>query len=175
MFDRDYALFLIVVLLLSSCGPAPLGRLNPGSDFAYTIVTDAEMHTASVKGHRLPPQSRLPGLYAASDPFSGWVTSGLCTSTGILELHAGGTAYIASHECAHLADRVGSMRTAIAMLTPPNPNEHMAKRLASMQSVCDEAERRGVCPWRVIRDRWGDEAVGHKKILDRLWAEGDRP
>ena len=167
----------LLCLLLCSCGPAPLGRLNEGATFPYRIVTDSEMHAQSLKGNRLPPRARLAGLYGGngSEAFSSWVTSGLCTRTEILELHAGGTAYIAAHECMHLADRVGSLRTAIAMLTPPNPNEHMAKRLASMRSVCDEAERRGVCGWRVIRDRWGDEAVGHKNILDRLWAEGDRP
>ena len=166
----------VLCLALASCGPAPVGRLNPGAPFPYTIVNDHQMAQAKdASGANVRLVSS--GLYPAGghDEFggSGWITSGLTTSHGILELHAGGTRWIAAHEACHLGDRMGSMRAAILSLTPPGePNEDMAERLASMWSVCLEAEKRGVDPWRIIWERWGDEGVVHQTILDRLWAEG---
>ena len=164
----------LILLALCGCGPAPLGRLNPGAQLPYSIVTDHEMSAAKDAGNA---NQRLvfSGLYAAGghDEFggSGWITSGLTTSRGIIELHAGGTRWIAAHEAAHLAQIKGSMRSAILSLTPPNPNADMQERLDSMWSVCLESERRGCDPWRIIWERWGSEGVVHQTIIDRLYAE----
>ena len=166
----------VLCLALTSCGPAPVGRLNPGAPLPYTIVTDHEMSVVK-DAHNGNTRMVHSGLYPAGghEQFggSGWITSGFCSRDGIVELHAGARRSTAAHEAAHLGDMMGSMRAAILSLTPPGePNEDMAERLASMWSVCLAAEKRGVDPWRIIRERWGDEGVVHQSIIDRLWAEG---
>lgn len=141
---------LAFALLLTSCA-APLGRLNEGAPFPYVIVSDAEMAKDSASIRRAP----------------GFVINGLTTSHRITELHAGGNPWVAAHECAHLADQLGSYRAAIKALTPPNPNEHMAARLA----VLEEIDAAGPDYWRSIFNRWGSEAIQHPNILARLEAE----
>lgn len=146
-----------LLALITSCGPAPLGRLNPGALIGYDIVTDADMYAARTAG---PTTVQLQwGTYA----------TGLCATDRILEMHAGACGWTAVHECAHLADRLGSYRQAIFALTPPGvPNEHMAQRLALMEWVDTQARKRGTTHWQVIYDRWGAEAVGHPDILAKL-------
>lgn len=162
---RAYGILAITLaILLTSCGPAPLGRLNPGAQFAYEIVTDSAMAAATI-GVRLPvahpPIIGERGLAALENS---WIIMGYCAPDRILELHAGGARWVAAHECAHLADRLGSYRAAIEALTPPNPNEHMAARLAVMREI----DAAGPDYWQTIYNRWGTDAVVHSKILARL-------
>ena len=105
-------------------------------------------------------------VVAAAHIAPGKVTIGLCDGRCVWELSNGADASTAAHECAHLADmNGGSYRAAIDLLTPPNPSEHMRKRLASMEWV----NAQGPNYWRTIGDRWGKSAVGHPDILARIY------
>lgn len=139
----------ILCLALASCA-APVGRLNPGAPLPYLIASDRDMALAL---HGVPVSA-------------GNIVLGLADGQRIMERHASGMPWVSSHECAHIADQRGiSYRQAIALLTPPGtPNEHMAKRLASMERIADM----GPDYWQNIKDTWGASAVQHESILARL-------
>ncbi len=150
------ALACAFLALITSCAP-PLGRLNPEAPFPYDIVSSSQMFAARAATN--DPLLCRRGTYA-----EGW-----CGPASILELQSLASPWTAPHECAHLADRLGSYRKAIFALTPPGvPNEHMAQRLALMEWVDTQARKRGTTHWQVIYDRWGAEAVQHPEILAKL-------
>lgn len=136
----------ILALALCSCA-APIGRLNPGvpPEYAYEIVTRAEM---------LSVTNNKPNVLGA------------CKSWGIKEVYADSGSWVPAHEACHLADRDGiSLREAIHRMTPPGPiNEHMAKRLASMQRIADM----GGDHWQAMKNVYGADGVQHPEILARL-------
>lgn len=165
---RSLVAAVTLMLALAACGPADPGRLNSGAAFGYDIVTDAQMFAAA--RHVSRPFSRYQetsqGPYAPPlMPSGNHVIIGLCMQDRILELHAGAQQSTPAHEACHLADRVGGMHAAIALLTPPNPSPEMAKRLALMREIAAA----GPDHWANLYSRFGRDALGcHQDIIDRI-------